>query len=309
MLNKRLLIVVAPLLSLTFFLTQEVFSQESANCLACHNPMAGRIEIQKGTLVELNVDSKMFYASVHGSLSCTDCHTRFSDNPHALPSAAVSSSMISILPKISLKHSIDAVAASACIKCHEDIYNEVLNSIHGKNIVEKKQTDGALCLDCHGSPHYLNSFKDPESRVSRENQVATCGRCHEDQRIIKKYKLQENVMNSFRESFHGRKLHLGHTSAPVCSSCHNSHDIKSKNDPTSPVFGDNKLQTCGKCHKGANKKFIPAITHKPPGSIPHYFEKALILLTMGVFTFIVLHVMLEAFSDIRDAIFRKGRKE
>jgi hypothetical protein len=116
-------------------------------------------------------------------------------------------------------------------------------------------------------------------------------------------------MESFRESFHGRKLHLGHTKAPVCSSCHNSHDIKSKNDPSSPVFGDNKLQTCGKCHKGANEKFIPAITHRPPGPIPHYTEKGLIVLLLSVFAFIITHVLLEAFSDIRDAIFRKGGHE
>jgi len=123
--------------------------------------------------------------------------------------------------------------------------------------------------------------------------------------FIEKYNLEENVMDSFKESFHGRKLHLGHTRAPSCASCHNAHDIKTKTDPTSPVFGKNKLETCGKCHKGANEKFVQAITHKKPGPIPHYGEKLLILLTIGVFAFIVLHVLLEVFADIRDSIFRK----
>ena len=145
--------------------------------------------------------------------------------------------------------------------------------------------------------------------MGRKHQVETCGKCHGDEKLIEKYKLEEYVMESFAESFHGRKLFLGHTKAPVCSSCHSSHDIRSKNDPESPVFGKNKLVTCGKCHEGANEKFVPAITHKRPGPIPHYGEKLLIILTIGVFAFIVIHVLLEAFSDIRDAIFRKKEEE
>lgn len=306
---KKVLTVFAPLLFLALFLPQTVFAQESANCLACHSAMKGRLKTSSGALIELNVDTEKFRSSVHGSLSCTDCHMRFSDNPHSSPSASVPTQVMSIASRISSKHGVDPVAAAACNRCHEEIYNKVLGSVHGKNITDKNQTDGALCLDCHGSPHYITSAKDPSSKISRENQVETCGECHGDKKIIEKYNLQENVMNSFQESFHGRKLHLGHMRAPVCASCHNSHDIKSKNDPSSPVFGKNKLQTCGKCHEGANEKFIPAITHRPPGPIPHYAEKALILLTMGVFAFVVLHVLLEAFSDIRDAIFRKEREE
>ncbi len=306
---KRVLFFYAPLLLLVLLLPVSGFSQESANCLSCHSAMKGRLKTAGGALIELNVDSGKFQASVHGALSCTDCHMRFSDNPHSSPSGSVPQQVLSISSRISGKYHVDPVAAAACSKCHAGIYEKVLSSVHGKNITEKHQTDGAFCLDCHGSPHYIVPAKDPDSMVGRARQVETCGRCHGDKKIIDKYKLEANVMESFEESFHGRKLFLGHSKVPVCSSCHGSHDIKSKDDPTSPVFGNNRLQTCGKCHKGANEKFIPAITHQPPGPIPHYSEKALILLTMGVFAFIIAHVLLEAFSDIRDAIFRKGRHD
>jgi hypothetical protein len=234
---------------------------------------------------------------------------KFTDNPHSSPSGAVPQDVLSLASKISTKYPVDPVAAAACSQCHPDVYQKVLASVHGQNIIEKHQTDGALCLDCHGSPHYIVPVADPASKVSRQHQVETCGECHGNQAIIKKYNMEENVMKSFEESFHGRKLVLGHTKVPVCSSCHGAHDIKSDTDPTSPVYGKNKLQTCGKCHKGANEKFIPAITHRPPGPIPHYAEKALIVLLLSVFAFIISHVLLEAFSDIRDAIFRKGRDE
>jgi hypothetical protein len=306
---KKYWFALAPFLLFLFLSPRVVFSDESANCLTCHSAMKGKLKSSGGILVELNVDSKKFQSSVHGSLACTDCHMRFSDNPHTYPAASVPDDILSLSSKISAKYPVDPVAGAACLMCHNEIYQKVLASVHGKNVIEKHQTDGALCLDCHGSPHYIVPVKDPDSRVSREQQVETCGRCHGDKKIIEKYKLQENVMESFTESFHGRKLHLGHTKVPVCASCHNAHDIKSKNDPSSPVFGDNRLQTCGKCHKGANEKFIPAITHRPPGPIPHYTEKALIVLLLSVFAFIIIHVLLEAFSDIRDAIFRKGGHE
>ncbi|MDH4232692.1 MAG: cytochrome c3 family protein [Nitrospirota bacterium] len=308
--NNRLSVFVAPLLFLTLLLLPRPgLCQESANCLACHSSMKGRIKNVSGALVELNVDAEKFNASVHGSLSCSDCHIRFSDNPHTTPSSGVPQAVLSLSTKLSSKFKVDPVAGAACITCHEETYKMVLGSMHGKNIVEKNQTDGALCLDCHGSPHYITPVKEENSPVGRGHQVETCGKCHGDEKIIEKYGLEENVMESFRESFHGRKLHLGHTRAPSCSSCHNAHDIRSKTDPESPVFGKNKLVTCGKCHKGANEKFVPAISHKRPGPIPHYGEKALIILTMGTFAFIVLHVLLEAFSDIRDAIFRKKEEE
>jgi len=308
--NSRFLFIVVPLLFLAVLVMPTPGAcQESANCLACHSAMKGKIKNAGGAMVELNVDADKFGASKHGALSCTDCHMRFADNPHSTPSGDVPQAVLALSSKIASKFKVDPVAGAACSTCHEEVYKMVLGSVHGKNIVDKHQMDGALCLDCHGSPHYITSVKDESSPMSRKHQVETCGKCHGDKKIIEKYKLEENVMESYEESFHGRKLFLGHTKAPTCSSCHSSHDIRSKTDPASPVFGKNKLVTCGKCHKGANEKFVPAITHKRPGPIPHYGEKLLIILTIGVFAFIVIHVLLEAFADIRDAIFRKKEEE
>jgi hypothetical protein len=78
------------------------------------------------------------------------------------------------------------------------------------------------------------------------------------------------------------------------------------------VAWDNRTLTCGKCHKGATKKFVTAITHKPVGRdnpIPYFFEKGLIVLLLSVFAFTVSHVILEAFSEIRDRVLRKRKEE
>jgi nitrate/TMAO reductase-like tetraheme cytochrome c subunit len=305
MFQEKLFAVAAPLLFLLLMFPVSVFSEESADCISCHGSMKGRIKSQNGVLIELHVDADKFKASVHGTLTCAECHARFAGTAHASAGKSLPSNLLSLSSQLSSKFRVDAIAGAACIACHEETYQQVLSSVHGKNIIEKKQSDGALCIDCHGSPHYITKVKDGNSPMSRKYQVETCLHCHADKSIINKYNLEENVMDSFKESFHGRKLHLGHTRAPSCASCHNAHDIKTKTDPASPVFGKNKLETCGKCHKGANEKFVQAITHKRPGPIPHYGEKLLILLTIGTFAFIVLHVLLEVFADIREAVFRK----
>jgi hypothetical protein len=99
---------------------------------------------------------------------------------------------------------------------------------------------------------------------------------------------------------------LGQINAPSCANCHGAHDIKDVTDPTSPVFGQNKIATCGKCHSGATSKFVAAITHKPPHPIAHFTEIALIILTVSVFIFICVHVLLSIFAEIRDRLFKKG---
>ncbi|NOY39573.1 MAG: hypothetical protein GXO95_04955 [Nitrospirae bacterium] len=284
------------------------FANDFSGCIVCHNSMAGRI-IYNGKEIALKVDADRYQASTHGFFSCTECHERFGENPHAAPAEVISSDIEKLSKRIKQKADTDAVALAACYKCHTETYNQVLGSIHGKNIADKKLSDGALCLDCHGSPHYITPASDRSSPVNQWNVVETCGKCHGKEGLAKKYGIEVNVMKSYTESFHGKKHILGHKKAPTCVNCHGYHNIKSTDNPSSPVFGINKIQTCGKCHKGANEKFVAAITHKEAGPIPHYAEKGLILLTMSVIAFTVLHVLLEAFSDIRDTFFRRRKEE
>ena len=130
--------------------------------------------------------------------------------------------------------------------------------------------------------------------------------------MAKKYNFGTHILERYYESFHGKKYILGHQNAPVCTDCHSYHDVKQWEDPMSPVAWDNRTETCGKCHKGATKKFVTAITHKPIGKdnpIPYYFAKGLTVLLVSVFLFIVGHVILEAFAEIRDRVFRKKKEE
>lgn len=280
-------------------------------CLACHSAMKGTVKTEKGALVEVNVDGTRYAASVHGDFDCVSCHKQFISNPHAPATGEVSSAISALVNKLSQKAKVDPVAQAACSECHPDVYTAWQQSVHGRNIIEKRQTDGPLCTDCHGSPHYIQPKAASASPVNRANVVETCGKCHEKAELAKKYDFSTHILDRYYESFHGKKYVVGHQNAPTCVSCHGAHGVQQWEDPKSPVAWENRQATCGTCHPGATKKFVTAITHKPIGKdnpIPYYFEKGLIVLLLGVFSFITGHVVLEVYSELRDKVFRKGKE-
>lgn len=285
---------------------------DTFSCLACHSAMKGAIKTEKGALVEVNIDGTRYANSVHGGLDCVSCHKQFTANPHSPAAGPVPGAIGALASKLNHKAKVDPVALAACSECHPDVYKTWQQSVHGKNIIDKRQTDGPLCADCHGSPHYITPKTTATSPVSHKNIVETCGACHEKETLAKKYHFSTHILDRYYESFHGKKYILGHQNAPTCVSCHNAHEVKQWEDPQSPVAWENRQATCSKCHPGATKKFVTAITHKPTGKdnpIPYYFEKGLIVLLLGVFSFITGHVVLEAYSEIRDKVFRKGKED
>lgn len=290
-----------------------ISNADTTSCLVCHGVMKGNIKANSGELISVYVDPDRYSQSVHGGVDCISCHKQFSTNPHEPKIFAnIPKEIADLSSKLSHKAKVDPTALASCVECHVDVFNSWQNSIHGENIINKKSIDGATCIDCHGSPHYIVSKNNPESLANKKNTVRVCGECHKREDIMKKYGYGPHIVERYIESFHGKKYILGHPNAPSCTDCHEYHDVKKWDDPNSPVYGDNKLSTCGKCHKGATKKFVASITHKPVGKnnpIPYYFGKGLTILMLSVFTFITGHVVLEVFSEIRDRILRKKREE
>ena len=64
-----------------------------------------------------------------------------------------------------------------CGRCHEEQTETFFDTFHGK--VSRLGGEGvAKCYDCHGT-HDILSPVDPNSSLSRDNVVETCGQCHE----------------------------------------------------------------------------------------------------------------------------------
>jgi thiosulfate reductase cytochrome b subunit len=90
---------------------------------------------------------------------CVDCH---------------SSHMITDPTTLNAKHSTE----EKCGGCHEEYFKTFHDSFHGK-AVHLGMESGATCSDCH-TAHTNLAASEPDSTVSPEHRIETCGKCHED---------------------------------------------------------------------------------------------------------------------------------
>ncbi len=273
---------------------------DAVTCLGCHGMMEGSAKVDQGK----------YSKSVHGGMNdCLMCHMILKGEQHQdLSGEKPDSTVQALAAAISGKDMKVPIAQAACVSCHPDTYASYNASVHGRNVINKKSNDGPVCTSCHGSAHDIQPKTSRESAINQFNVVKTCGGCHEKKMMSEKYGFSTHVMERYKESFHGRKLRVGDTRAPSCVSCHGAHDIISAKDAASPVAGPNKIKACGKCHAGATEKFVASITHKPLHPIAHFSEIGLIILMVGTFIFIIIHVLLDIYADIRERLFRKGGK-
>ena len=178
------------------------------------------------------MDGDNFHASIHGSLSCSDCHTSIKEYPHP-----------------------DKEEAVKCETCHADQASAIGGSIHAK-------ASAHPCTSCHGDAHSIYPKDNPKSAVYPLNIPKTCGTCHANEALAKKYGLQ-NVYSHYMDSIHGYAVSKeGLLVAANCMSCHGSHNILSHKDPKSTTSRENIPTTCGACHGGVKDEYFAGIHGK-----------------------------------------------
>jgi len=211
-----------------------VWGADNSVCLGCHQDEAlSRGDARGGTL-SLYVSAEEFKKSVHGDLSCTDCHTRIQDDAHASGG----------------KQAKDRVN---CEVCHEKADREYRQSLHAKAIMKGTER-AAHCYDCHGK-HAIHGAEDPKSKVHPSNVERTCDQCHSDKEFVKHHALGTGPSPGelFKGSVHGKSAEV------TCTSCHGSHNLRSLIDPKSSIFRSNIPQTCGSCHPDITEQFVASI--------------------------------------------------
>lgn len=254
--------------------------QNAPECLTCHRKPVVAIAGVKPTLEQKLAQTKQceschvekekvagkalrgvkfvgsFDQSVHGaalrdgkteSANCVDCH-----GAHEMNRAMVGNARINKLR-----------VADTCATCHEKRGHEFAESAHA-TALHKGNFDSATCTDCHGE-HDIRGHKDPSSPVNAKNVAQeVCANCHASLRLTQKYGLPTNSFQTFADSYHGLAVRGGSVEVVNCASCHNSHAIKSSNDPTSSINKANLVNTCGQCHPGANTRFTVGKVHVNP---------------------------------------------
>ncbi|MCF7761379.1 MAG: cytochrome c3 family protein, partial [Cephaloticoccus sp.] len=218
-------------------------------CESCH---VGKTEVAtKSTLGAKFVST--FDSSVHGAAllagkaeaaGCVDCH-----GAHAMNKAVVGAATIN------RQH-----IAETCSKCHTEEAKLYRTSVHATALA-RGNSDSADCTSCHGE-HDIKLHTDPTSRVHKTNLAQqVCAECHASVRLTRRYGLANDTFKTFSDSYHGLAVRGGAVEVVNCASCHGDHAIKAQTDPTSSVYKDNLVQTCGQCHPGANTRFAMGAVH------------------------------------------------
>ena len=231
-----------------------------------------------------------YLTSVHGqgvlksgllvAATCTDCHGSHLILPEADPQSMVHRNNV----------------PATCGACHAGIIKVYSESIHGALLLVGDEKV-PVCTQCH-SVHTIGRTGEDAFKLDI---IAECGGCH------------EKLIETYRESYHGKVTDLGYTSVARCSDCHGFHDVRSMSDPNSRVSEANIIQTCQRCHPSANANFVKFLSHgdhRDRENYPALYYTWLFMTTLltGVFTFFGIHLLLWFLRSLLHRI-RHGKGE
>jgi predicted CXXCH cytochrome family protein len=299
-----------------------VHGDQGLSCTQCHNNITGyphpevtakslkeyTLQYQQtcknchGQEFQANMDSMHSQALINGNLNaptCSSCH-----NPHT--QTRVTDGNGKLLPEARVW------VPEVCSRCHNAIFLEYKESVHGQGVLEGNNPDVPTCTDCHG----VHNIANPTTTVFRVNSPKLCANCHTDAAIMDKYGLSTQVLNTYVSDFHGTTVTLfqkqhpdQETNKPVCFDCHGVHNIAKADDPQKGLkIKENMLVACQKCHPDANTNFpdswlshyIPSPEHAPLVYYVQLFYKIFIPLVLGGMALYVL-------SDIYRLLRTRGK--
>jgi formate dehydrogenase gamma subunit len=268
-------------------------------CASCHSnqQFLSRHKIPFANPVEL------YRQSVHGravadgdraAATCSDCHGSHGIFP----------------PKDARSKTNHWNIPATCGQCHLDISKTYFESVHGQ-AMKVGVSAVPVCSDCHGE-HLILGPKEQGSLVNASRvSMATCGRCHSDERLALRYNLPADRIPSYADSYHGLAARGGSQSVANCASCHGVHNIFRSTDPRSTVNAANLPKTCGACHAGAGEHFVIGPVHVqattgPAHPVVKWIRWTYLFLIPATLSFMVIHNLLDF---LRKLLRRQPRHE
>lgn len=174
--------------------------------------------------VHVKIINKTLWEKSPGAIpACTDCHP-----PH----------------KVELRNVLDNITDRTCLVCHEK--DNVHKMVDGKQVSLKVDV-APIASSVHKSITCVKCHSDITPNITRPCETAEkvdCSSCHAE------------VADIYASSGHGQAYDRKMENAPYCTECHGTHQVKSKNDETSPVFRSAVPALCGNCHQNNGKALI-----------------------------------------------------
>jgi hypothetical protein len=240
-------------------------------CARCHREGQKAAVRYTGTQHQI---IERYTESIHGkgllqsgltvTATCTNCHSAHRVLPKSDPASTVNPKNL----------------PDTCGRCHHGIEKEFNKSIHSAS-VSKSGKPLPICSDCHTA----HTIQRTDASGFRLGVMNTCGKCHAD------------VADTYFETYHGKVAKLGYTKTAKCYDCHGAHNILPVSDPRSSLSRHNVVETCRKCHAGANRRFagyLTHATHHDPKKYPFLYWTFWGMTSLLVGTFVVggIHTLL-----------------
>jgi len=234
--GRKLLLLL--LMNVFLFSVVVLYGQEeeyeqigSDSCIECH-------ETSKH---ETNIADDISH-STHEGLECLDCHSDKSTLPHKEMTGW-------------------KVGCQGCRTCHEEESEQY--QAHGRALFGGVCEDMPTCADCHGDHEVLPSSA-KLSKTHPSNLSETCGACHQDLDLVKKYDIRTgHPIDIYDSSIHGQAIKGGVLTAATCNDCHSvegsAHKIFSQGNPESSIQHFNIPRTCGRCHEEITQEYYEGI--------------------------------------------------
>ncbi|HVP37155.1 MAG TPA: cytochrome c3 family protein [Terriglobales bacterium] len=119
-----------------------------------------------------------------------------------------------------------------CGTCHNKIFTDLNKSVHAT----AKLKEIPNCCNCH-SEHKVKTGEKENKFSLLTQEITGCKECHPAE------------TESFFQGTHGKEFVKKNPDVPSCVSCHGAHGILSAKDPESPIFHNNIIRLCAKCHE------------------------------------------------------------
>lgn len=223
-------LVVAGAALLPFFMAgaahaeEEGLSKETKACLKCHDKEGEEKILDNKEKLSLHVSTRAFETSEHRKTDCEDCHSDIDAKTHGKVKKSIAS-----------KRAYSLSMKESCRECHKKPFKIYEDGLHAA-LVKAGDDKAPLCSDCHNS-HTLRSVK-----IVAPMGETPCARCHED------------IYKAYAKDVHGLERAAKGKAAPICATCHKTHDVKAAS------FGDSIKDSCLGCHKDAiaeHKDWLP----------------------------------------------------
>lgn len=256
-------------------------------CLSCHKDPA--LGDKAGHAAKTGAPSR-FTDSIHGTAleksgltvapNCVSCHGTHEILRMSDPDSRINRRNV----------------PTTCGGCHAKILTAFDTGVHAEAL-RKGNPRAPVCIDCH-SAHGVTL---PDTVAWKVGVIRECGTCHVD------------LIETYRDTYHGQVTELGFARVATCADCHGSHAIHAPSDPASSVSRENVLSTCRKCHPSATANFTkydPHADHKNRKRNPLLFHTARFMkwLLIGVFSFFGLHTLLWLPRSIQERRLHARRK-